>query len=80
MRDTKYCAGCDSNFYNGNNPMGVQECWMLEKAKIVKKWAIGWWVPMNKKENFRKVITYSCHTESGQVAFLDKLPEHLQTG
>lgn len=31
------CVGCRSNFYNGNNNLGVTECWSLEKAKTVWK-------------------------------------------
>ncbi len=33
----KYCGGCRDNFYNGNNPTGVKECWCLENAKPVRK-------------------------------------------
>jgi hypothetical protein len=31
--DKKYCRGCRDNFYNGNNDLGVKECWMLADAK-----------------------------------------------
>jgi hypothetical protein len=33
----KYCVGCHSNFYNGNNPYGIEECWSLSGAKLVLK-------------------------------------------
>jgi len=33
----KYCSGCESSFYNGNNPYGIQECWHLKDAKIVMR-------------------------------------------
>lgn len=33
----KYCTGCEQNFYNGNNPYGIKECWNLESAKLVLK-------------------------------------------
>lgn len=33
----RYCVGCHSDFYNGNNPMGIKECWNLDKAKVVSK-------------------------------------------
>lgn len=33
----KYCTGCHSNFYNGNNQMGIKECWSLKDAKLVAK-------------------------------------------
>ncbi len=76
-KDTKYCRGCDDDFYNGQNPMNIKECWHLKTSKVRTKYCIGWWVPQNKKENFTKVKTFNCHTETGISAFYDKLPEHL---
>lgn len=32
----KYCIGCRDNFYNGNNPYGIKECWLLKSARL--KW------------------------------------------
>lgn len=32
----KYCGSCRDDFYNGNNPMGVTECFMLETAKPIR--------------------------------------------
>jgi len=38
LRPTKsMCVGCRDNFYNGNNDLGVKECWMFKTAKVVKK-------------------------------------------
>jgi len=31
----RYCIGCEDNFYNGNNPYSVEECWSLDNAKVV---------------------------------------------
>jgi hypothetical protein len=31
------CVGCDQNFYNGNNNMGIQVCWSLAGAKLVSR-------------------------------------------
>ena len=31
------CSGCENNFYNGNNPYGVAECWSFKTAKLCKK-------------------------------------------
>lgn len=76
--DKKYCSGCDNNFYNGNNPMGVKECWCFKTAKVVTKYMIGWWILQDKASNFSKITTHSCHTETGSFAFYDKLPEHLR--
>jgi len=35
------CSGCRNNFYNGNNSLGVKECWLLKNAKVVKKKRVG---------------------------------------
>jgi len=74
----KYCVGCDSNFYNGNNPLGVKECWHFKDAKVVTRYCIGWHTPQNRKENFYKVKTLDCYTEAGRNAYYEKLPEHLR--
>jgi len=33
----KDCQGCRDNFYNGNNNLGVSECWMFKSATMEKK-------------------------------------------
>ena len=30
------CSGCKNNFYNGNNSLGVSECWSFAEATMVK--------------------------------------------
>jgi len=46
MKITKeMCSGCEQNFYNGNNPLGVKECWSFDSAKIIKVKPIGIWQP-----------------------------------
>lgn len=42
-KSVRLCSGCDNNFYNGNNPMGVARCWSFDDAKVVKRLAIGKW-------------------------------------
>lgn len=37
----KHCSGCEDNFYNGNNPLGVKECWMLSDMKLIKRKEVG---------------------------------------
>lgn len=37
MMDVKHCAGCKDDFYNGKNPHGVKECWMLKSAKLAPR-------------------------------------------
>jgi hypothetical protein len=31
------CAGCEDDFYNDHNPMGVKKCWSVDTAKMVMK-------------------------------------------
>lgn len=78
MKDKKECIGCDSDFYNGNNPLGVKECWHFKDAKLVTKYAIGWWTPMDKKDNFWKTKVPNCYSRTGSVAYLNELPSHLE--
>ncbi len=33
----KLCVGCHDNFYNGNNDLGVKECWSYPDAKVIRK-------------------------------------------
>jgi len=51
---------------------------MLKKAKVMKLFAISWWTPMDKKENFRTVTALSCRIQIGSTLYLKKLPEHLR--
>jgi|SRR6185295_3929267 len=77
LKTKSLCSGCRDNFYNGNNPLGVSECWSFKNAKVVKRWRIGWWTPQDKKENFDRVSTFSCYHAPGQYAFSERLPQHL---
>lgn len=73
----KLCSGCRDNFYNGNNNLKVKECWSLKSARKVRRWRIGWWTPMDKTENFIAVTTLSCYHNTGNTAYLERLPQHL---
>ena len=74
----QYCSGCHSNYYNGNNDVGITECWGLKSAKLVKRFRIGWWTPCDRIENFTEVKTLDCHKETGSFAFYDRIPAHLR--
>jgi hypothetical protein len=77
-KDKSLCSGCRSNFYNsGNNPLGINECGSYANAKVVRRWRIGWWTLQDKKENFTKVTTLSCHHSPGNYALTKELPSHL---
>ena len=80
MNDKRaFCSGCDSDYYNGHNKIGVKACWHLESARVVTRFCIDWWTPMDKATNFIEIKTLNCHTESGKMAFLDCIPSHLAT-
>lgn len=34
------CAGCRNDFYNGNNNLGVKECWSLATAVVILRKAV----------------------------------------
>ena len=35
--DKKHCIGCRDNFYNGQNPYGIERCWLLDKAILTMR-------------------------------------------
>ena len=62
--DKKHCRGCEDNFYNGNNNLGVKECWNLKSAKMVWRIPIGHWEEPPYK-NKKKVHVPDCFHERG---------------
>ena len=56
-----YCSGCQDDFYNGNNSLKTGECWNLKTAKLVRRYKIYWWTPMDKASNFTEVMVLSCY-------------------
>lgn len=61
----KHCIGCRSNFYNGNNPMGIKECWHLKDAKLVLKKRVSINQVPPYKQSPIKVL--NCYEENGYV-------------
>jgi len=62
----KYCIGCRDNFYNGNNPYGIKECWNLKDAKFVKRKKI----PIDLSppyDHIKKQKVLSCYGQKGYV-------------
>lgn len=73
--DKKYCGGCRDNFYNGNNDMGVKQCWNLKGTSIVTRWRLHWWTPPTVPGALLEVRTNGCKNEPGQYAYFKNLPE-----
>ena len=78
MKTSQHCTGCRNNFYNGNNPYGISQCWSLAKAKLVTRWKLGMNVPMNIKEAYYKVRVPDCYHETGYV-HCKEIPSYAQS-
>jgi hypothetical protein len=64
--DRKHCRGCRDNFYNGNNDLGVSECWMLKDAKREKRIRI----PTDMRPPYKGLPVVqmpTCYHEKGYV-------------
>jgi hypothetical protein len=60
----KHCLGCRDNFYNSNNPYGIEKCWNLKNAKLVWRIPVGHWESPPYK-NKKKVRVPDCWHGSG---------------
>ncbi len=48
--EKKHCRGCKDNFYNGNNPLGVSQCWSFDpNKKLVTRFVLSVDAPMNQR-------------------------------
>ena len=60
-----HCVGCNDNFYNGHNPHGIKECWLLKNAKLIQRKQVSinqvppWTQPASTVPN--------CYKQSGYV-------------
>ena len=61
----KHCIGCTENFYNGNNPYGINECWCLKSARLILRKRVGTWQRPPWTQKPVKVL--SCRREKGYV-------------
>lgn len=71
--DVKHCEGCEDDFYNGKNPYGVKECWLLSGAKLITRYQIGLNDSMGKQRNFHKVTCPQCYRQKGSI-FVSQIP------
>jgi hypothetical protein len=58
-KDIRMCAGCRDNFYNGNNPYGIKQCWNFPSAKVEKRMLIP--VDMCPPYDFEPEWVLSCY-------------------
>ncbi len=61
----KRCAGCNDNFYNGKNDLGIGKCWGLKSAKSVERTMVGIWQSPPYVWSPQK--TLSCHRPNGSI-------------
>ena len=71
------CAGCRNNFYNGNNDLGVKECWSFKSAEVVTRFRLHRDTPMNIRSAYEKRTTLSCYRQPGYV-HLDQIPDYAK--
>lgn len=76
-KSKKLCVGCRENFYNGNNPMGVQECWMYKSAQVRTRYRLSTNMPMDQREGYVKTSGLNCYNEKGYV-FLKDIPHYAK--
>ena len=62
----RYCSSCTNNFYNGNNELGVKECWMLEESVVVRKKFVH--IDQRPPWDQEAVRTLSCRHRSQYIA------------
>jgi hypothetical protein len=65
VADTAKCVGCVDHFYNGNNALGVKECWSLKTAQLVTRWRIHRDAMPARPGVFEEVEVYDCRREQG---------------
>lgn len=73
--DTKHCAGCEDDFYNGHNPYGVKECWMLKDAKVITRFGISVDSPMGDRKNFCEEQLPQCYRRK-RFVFVKEIPNY----
>jgi hypothetical protein len=81
-----HCVGCRDNFYNcpskakpGEGTSPTSACWSLPNAKLVWRWRIFMWSPMDSRERFTKVRVHDCMHGDGpnRCIYMKRLPAHL---
>jgi hypothetical protein len=74
--DKKHCNQCRNQFYNGNNNIGVKECWSFKGAKLVWRIPIGMWENPPYK-NKKKQLVPDCWSGEGSNRIVYVKPEAI---
>ena len=69
----KFCQRCDKNFYNGNNPMGIKECWFLKDNSLTTIWLKGMYFSLNDMGHTEVAKHSKVATRHGSGASIKKL-------
>lgn len=73
MKNSIACSGCQSDLCNGNNDLGIRQCWLLKGAKIIRRYRIPSNAPSNVSGNYVSVRVPNCYHQCGYV-YVDKIP------
>ncbi len=65
MMNREHCVGCEQNFYNVNNDLGVAECWSLKTAKVIWRKRVSMSQRPPWKQKARRFP--SCYQQRGYV-------------
>ena len=77
MAKSLSCDGCRNDFYNGNNPLGVKQCWSRKTAKAVTRYRIHMNSLPGSPRAFTKIRVWDCRQEQG-FALYTGLPDFVK--
>ena len=75
--DVKYCRGCKDDFYNGKNPYGVAECWLLKDAELATRYRLHVDTPMSQRRGYQEVVVPNCYQLKRHI-HLKAIPEYAR--
>lgn len=71
------CRGCEQDFYNGNNPLGVKRCWSFDDAQIVTRFKLSVDCPMGQRSGYVKMEVPSCYQQKRYI-FMKAIPDYVK--
>lgn len=71
------CAGCRNDFYNGNNDLGVTECWSRKTAKPVTRYRTHRDALPDQPGAFTKVRVFDCRS-APPLFYFKGLPDFVK--